>query len=185
VGSFTVTNPSQSPRALLNPRKPSNRSHRVERVMRPRAKGSPRWHSAHACSPEHRYRWCRRVRKRSTAATASAGFGSSTFRLRLPHHLQAFPAMLALLLRMVLRHGSCCRSNGRRSAPATQQDRPGCSSQASDRYRGQCSQVRLAHPCATTLANSHCRMRCALGFHQTEIAIHLLYSSVASVLVAS
>jgi len=31
----------------------------------------------------------------------------------------SWPAVLALLLRTVLQHGSCYRSNGRRRAPAT------------------------------------------------------------------
>jgi hypothetical protein len=67
-------------------RKPSNRSHTVERVMRHRAKDPHRWHSARSCSQEHHYQRCCRWRKRSTAATASAGVGSSPFRLRLFHH---------------------------------------------------------------------------------------------------
>lgn len=93
------------------------------------------------------------------------------------------PAVLALLPLLVLQQGSCCWSTGRRSAPATQQDRSGYPSQTHDRGAGQLSRVRPTHPCAAPLADRHGNTRGVPGFHQTDIAIHPLCSSVASVLV--
>jgi hypothetical protein len=84
VGSFTVTNPSQSPMALPEAQAVEPQPH-GRKGDETTSEGFPSLAFRSLLLTRVRYPcW---LRKRSTAATATAGFGRSPWSLRLPHHL--------------------------------------------------------------------------------------------------